>query len=186
MSRRDLLNAGSRYDDVMDNFSPDDLPEALDAVQRARCHGALTGFVCVGPGPQRAAEKTLSLAPALDAHVLERWAEAIRSGLRTSDLSFRLCLPDDEQPLSGRMEALAAWCREFLSALGEAGERLSKLGDDASDTLRELEIIGQGANIGEEDEEEEEWMLAELGEHGRLSALFLYQALNPPAAPVAQ
>jgi uncharacterized protein len=170
----------------MDIFSPGDLPDAMDALQRARCHGALTGFVCTGQDPRHAAERALSQAPGLDLHVLEPWAEAIRSGLRASDLSFRLCLPDDEQPLPRRMEALAAWCREFLSALGEGGERLEKLGDDARDTLRELEIIGQGANVGEDDEEAEELMLAELGEHVRLSALFLYQALNPPAAPVAQ
>ena len=118
--------------------------------------------------------------------MLEQWAASIRSELQATDLSFRLYLPGDDEALSRRMEALSSWSREFLSALGDAGERLGELGEDARDTLRELAAIGEGASLGEDDDETEELMFAELSEHVRLSALFLYQALNPPAAPVAQ
>ena len=170
----------------MNSFDVNLLPETMDAIERTRCHGMLTGFVCVEPNAAKAAGRTATLAPGADSYVLEQWAKSIRGELQATELSFRLYLPGDDEALSRRMEALSAWSREFLSALGEAGERLGKLGDDARDTLRELAVIGEGASIGEDDEEDEELMFAELSEHVRLSALFLYQALNPPAAPVAQ
>lgn len=167
-------------------FDPDTLSNTLEPVQGARCHGALTGALCVEDNPRRAATAVAPVARGLDPDTLERWAVDIQAKLRTSDFSFRLRLPSDESPLAARIKALSGWCREFLSTLGEAGERLNKLGDDARDTLRELEIIGQGAEVGEDDDEAEETMYAELSEHVRLSALFLYQALNPPSSHVAQ
>ena len=170
----------------MDTFDASLLPDNMDASERARCHGMRTGFVCVAPDVERAASRSVPLVSGTDPHLLAQWAKSICGELQAPDFSFRLCLPGDDEPLSRRMKALASWCREFLSALGEAGERLGKLGDDARDTLRELAVIGEGANIGEDDEEAEELMFAELSEHVRLSAVFLYQALNPPAAPVAQ
>ncbi|HYW76637.1 MAG TPA: UPF0149 family protein [Gammaproteobacteria bacterium] len=170
----------------MDAFDTSLLPDDMNAAERARCHGVLTGFVCVVPDMEQAAHRTETLVPGTDPHVLMEWAKSIRGELQASDFSFRLYLPGDDEPLPRRMEALSSWSREFISALGEAGERLGKLGDDARDTLRELAVIGEGANVGEDDEEAEELMFAELSEHVRLSALFLYQALNPPAAPVAQ
>ncbi len=170
----------------MDTFDTGRLPDTMDDVGRARCHGVLTGFVCVEPDMQQAATRTTPLVPGTDPYVLEQWAKSIRDELQATDLAFRLYLPGDDVQLPRRMEALAAWAREFLSALGEAGAKLGKLGDDAQDTLRELAAIGEGASVGEDDEETEELMFAELSEHVRLSALFLYQALNPPAAHVAQ
>lgn len=169
-----------------DSFDPGALSDALDPVQGARCHGALTGTLCVEDAPRRAPARVSPVAPGIDPHILERWAAAIQAGLRASDFSFRLYLPSDESPLSTRIEALSGWCREFLSTLGEAGDRLSNLGDDTRDTLRELEIIGQGAEAGHDDAEDEETMYAELIEHVRLGALFLYRALNPPGSHVAQ
>ena len=170
----------------MDTFDTGLLPDTMTEADRVRCHGVLTGFVCVEPDTEQAAGRTALLVPGTDPHVLEQWAKSIRGGLQATDLSFRLYLPGDEEVLSRRMEALSTWSREFLSALGEAGERLGRLGADAQDTLRELAAIGEGASVGEDDEEAEELMFAELSEHVRLSALFLYQTLNPPAAPVAQ
>ena len=170
----------------MDTFDTSRLPDTMDELERTRCHGMLTGFVCVEPGLQEAATRATQLIAGTDPYVLEQWAKSIRGELQATDLAFRLYLPGEDEPLPRRMEALAAWARESLSALGEAGEKLGKLGDDARDTLRELAAIGEGASTGEDDEETEELMFAELSEHVRLSALFLYQALNPPAAHVAQ
>ncbi len=171
----------------MNIFDTSRLPDTMDGIERARCHGVLTGFLCVEPDHlQQTASRAASAVPGTDTYVLEQWAKSIRDELQATDLSFRLHLPGDDDPLPRRMEALAAWAREFLSAFGEAGEKLGKLGDDAQDTLRELMAIGEGASVGEDDEETEELMFAELSEHVRLSALFLYQALNPPAAHVAQ
>ncbi len=168
------------------SFDPDALSNMLEPMQGARCHGALTGALCVDDDPRRTAAVVSPIVPGIDSETLERWAVGIQAGLRSSDFSFRLYLPSDESTLATRIGTLSNWCREFLSALGGAGERLNKLGEDIRDTLHELEIIAQGAEVGEDDEEAEETMYAELSEHVRLSALFLYQALNPPGSHVAQ
>ena len=170
----------------MDTFDTSRLPDTMDGLERARCQAVLTGFVCVQPDLQQAASRATQLIAGTDPYVLEQWAKSICDELQATDLAFRLYLPGDDTPLPQRMEALSAWAREFLSALGEAGEKLGKLGDDAQDTLRELAAIAEGASVGEDDEDTEELMFVELSEHVRLSALFLYQALNPPAAHVAQ
>lgn len=169
-----------------DVFDPDALAAALDASRRVRCHAAIAGALCAGADERGAAARAAATAPRIDPQLLERWARAVRIELEASDLSFRLDLPGDESPLERRVDALAAWSREFLSALGEAGERLGKLGAEAHETLRELEAIGQGAAVGEGEPEAEEAMFASLSEHVRLSALLLYRLLNPPGKGVAQ
>lgn len=56
-------------------------------------------------------------------------------------------LEDDSAPLGLRVDRMAAWTRGFLSGLGQAGERLLALGDEAQDVLRNLESISHGAEI---------------------------------------
>jgi len=56
-------------------------------------------------------------------------------------------LEDDSVPLGLRVDRMAAWTRGFLSGLGQAGERLLALGDEAEAILRNLESISHGAEI---------------------------------------
>lgn len=165
---------------------PDGIPAELDPLPRASCHALLCGALAAGATPAEAAQSAAALMPNLDADRLQAWARNEKAALEDSELSFRLAVPGDDAGLQDRVGALAAWAREFLSALGQAGERLATLGDEARETLRELDAIGQGAATGEDDDESEELMYAELAEHVRLSALFLYRALNPPQPSVAQ
>ena len=167
-------------------FDMDALTDVLDADGCARGHAALTGILCAGAETGRAAQYAMQFTPGVKPLLLERWGEAIRAQLESSDLDFRLYLPDDNMPLDVRMNALSAWAREFLSALGEAGARLGRLGEDGRDTLRELEIIGQGARLGGDSPEAEEEIVVHLAEHLRLSVLLLHRLLNSPPSPVAQ
>lgn len=163
-------------------FDPDGFSQDLDPRARARSHASLCGTLAAGAGPGEAAQATAALEPRLDTDHLGIWAERVKKQLEASDYSFRLGVPDDEAALETRVAALAVWAREFLAALGRAGERLNALDPEAHETLRELDAIGQGAAVGEDDSETEELMYAELAEHVRLSALLLYQALNPPGS----
>ena len=96
----------------------------------AELHGAMTGLLCA------------------DVHsTFEQWAAAFFPGteapfdqdadaplrtlfattqqeLASGDLSFEPLLPDDEEPLSERAEALGNWCLGFLFGLGQTtGQR---------------------------------------------------------------
>ncbi len=168
------------------SFDPKDLSAALEPCRRAGCHALLCGSLVAGDSPRDAAHYVSELESALSAHPLQAWAQTVHAQLEAPDFSFRLGVPDDDAALAVRVDALAAWAHEFLSALGQAGARLNSLDAEARDTLRELEAIGQGATVGEGDEEAEERMYAELVEHGRLSVLLLYETLNHPAPSVAQ
>ena len=167
-------------------FDPEVFSAALEPYRRAVCHALLCGSLVAGGSTRDAAQYVSALEPELDTHTLQAWAQAVHAQLEAPDFSFRLGVPDDDAALAVRVDALAAWAHEFLSALGQAGARLNSLDEEARDTLRELEAIGQGATIGEGNEEAEEQMYAELVEHGRLSVLLLYETLNHPAPSVAQ
>ncbi|MGA7966551.1 MAG: UPF0149 family protein [Gammaproteobacteria bacterium] len=168
------------------SFDPDDISAELEPLQRVRCHAALCGALVAGGGPHDSAKFASTLDKNLDAMSFQTWAQRVQAQLQATDFSFRLCMPDDGAALAARVGALAAWAREFLSALGQAGERLNSLDAEAQETLQELDAIGQGAAVGESDEESEELMYAELVEHVRLSVLFLYGTLNPPEPSMAQ
>ncbi len=165
---------------------PGGIAAELDPLPRASCHALLCGTLAAGATPAEAAQSAAALFPRLDEHQLQSWARYEKARLEDSNLSFRLAVAGDDAALQERVGTLAAWAREFLSALGQAGERLNALGDEARETLMELDAIGRGAATGEDDGESEELMYAELVEHVRLSALFLYRALNPPQPSVAQ
>ncbi len=167
-------------------FDPEGFSAALEPCRRAGCHASLCGSLVAGGSARDAAHHVSELEPVLSTHTLQAWARVIHAQLEAPDFSFPLGVPDDDAVLAVRVDALAAWAHEFLSALGQAGARLNSLDAEARDTLRELEAIGQGAVIGEGDEEAEERMYAELVEHGRLSVLLLYETLNQPVPSVAQ
>lgn len=165
----------------------DDIIAALEPLQRVRFHAALCGALVAGGSPLDAAQLASTLEMKPDAiSFFQAWAQRVQAQLQATDFSFRLCMPDDDTELTARVEALAAWAREFLSALGQAGERLNSLDAEAQETLQELDAIGQGVAVGDSNKESEELMYAELVEHVRLSVLFLYETLNPPKSSVAQ
>lgn len=168
------------------DFDPEGVSSGLDPLRRASCHALLCGALSAGASPGQAAQSAAAFEPGLDSFHLKPWARSVKSRLEATDFSFRLGVPGDDTALDTRVAALAAWAREFLSALGRAGERLNTLESEARETLNELDAIGQGATVGEADDESEERMYAELVEHVRLSVLFLYEVLNPPKSSVAQ
>ena len=168
------------------DFDPEGISGALDPMRRASCHALLCGALSAGASTVQAAQSAAVLEPGLDTHHLQTWARSVKARLEATDFSFRLGVPGDDTALDTRVAALAAWAREFLSALGQAGERLNALEPETREALNELDAIGQGAAVGESDEESEELMYAELVEHVRLSVLFLYETLNPPGPSVAQ
>lgn len=164
----------------------DSVSTTLEPPQRTRCHAALCGALVAGESPRDAAHFVATLGQNLGAKSFHSWAQSVQTQLRATDFSFRLYVADDDTALAMRVDILAAWVREFISALGQAGERLNTLEAEARETLQELDAIAQGAAVGESDRESEELMYAELAEHVRLGVLFLYETLNPPSPSVAQ
>ena len=53
-----------------------------------------------------------------DAETVEDFAALSLAGLDAEDLSFAPLLPDDDDPIADRVEALGEWCASFLAGLG--------------------------------------------------------------------
>ena len=98
-----------------------------------------------------------------------------------SDFGFELLLPDDDQMLAQRAEALGSWCSGFLSGFGLAtGKRGEKLSAEAQDGLRDLAQIAQIAADSDVDSDEDEADLMEVQEYVRMAAMLMFNECNRP------
>ena len=101
--------------------------------------------------------------------------------------SFYMLLPDDDEDLIGRTEALANWCQGFVYGLAAGGiNEDSKLTGDTREILLDfIEISRAGYNIGEDDvievsetTEEDELAFVEVVEYVRTGVLLINEELQ--------
>ena len=101
------------------------LETAGSLVEAAECHGILSGYACSGR-PFNAGEVIphLLAGEIEPAHLeqldldLQRVMREIKAELEDDTLGFRLLLPDDDEPLIERADALGKWCQGFLFGVG--------------------------------------------------------------------
>lgn len=148
-------------------------------VSPAEAHGLAAGILCVNH--QANAELWLrELWPDVsisndDNAALTVWFEEIRRLLIVEDLAFNLMLPDDNKPLSERLEALTDWCHGFLFGMGTANLP-SNIPDDSREIVKDImEFTKLDSNaVGEEAEND----FMELTEYLRTSVMYLRIDLN--------
>ncbi len=123
------------------------------------------------------AELTQPLAEE-DQQLLMNLYQHVALALEQTDLSFQLLLPDDDAPLSQRLDALAQWVQGFLMGLGSAGVKNNQIHGEVKETLSDLVEISQiessqieGAEAEGEDAEKD---YAELTEYVRMAVLLLH------------
>jgi len=108
-----------------------------------------------------------------------------QSQLNDSDVDFQLLLPDDEDALGIRTEALAEWCQGFTYGMVNGGLKKDReLPEDTAELIRDLvEIARVGHDMDEEtDTDEESYM--QLYEYVRMGVLLINEELQPShAAP---
>lgn len=152
-------------------------------------HGSLTGYLCGGgEASARNWVQRLALEPDEDApdrhELLERLFRQCRAQLDDPELGFEPLLPDEEQPLALRADALVDWCRGFLGGIGLAGVSAERgLSEDGAEILRDFGTIA-ASRFDYEDAEEDESALAEVLEFIRVAVLLLHTELaNAPMPP---
>ncbi len=152
-------------------MSPDPMPDFhhalllsrghLNAGDLAECHGVLCGLICRDGGITHnnylAQLATLQLVVEPPKALSELFVDAHISTLQQladMDLGFNLWLPDDDQPLFERTEALAQWCTGFLAGLGLGGA-LPVLSEEGSEALEDLRQIAKASypQVGMTDDE---------------------------------
>lgn len=152
-------------------------------------HGALCGFLCGGAHADAhnwlgalAIEPVESIAGKAHPMIDRLYAEC-RDQLDDVELSFEPLLPDVDETLAARAEALVEWCRGFLGGIGLAGaDSSSSLSDDGSEILKDFAAIA-ATHFEFKDAEEDETALYEVIEFIRVGVLLLHTELcAPPGA----
>ena len=120
----------------------------------------------------------------LDALCTATWQQLAE---RQSD--FMLLLPDEDDSVQVRAEAMGQWCEGFLHGLvseahgDELRERLA--GEPLSDIIKDMLEITRGAAGDEADEDEDDDALSELVEYLRVAAQLTYEELAEFRGPAS-
>lgn len=120
----------------------------------------------------------------LDALCTATWQQLAE---RQSD--FMLLLPDEDDSVQVRAEAMGQWCEGFLHGLvsethgDELRERLA--GEPLSDIIKDMLEITRGAAGDEADEDEDDDALSEVVEYLRVAAQLTYEELAEFRGPAS-
>lgn len=171
----------------------DELNEALRrleiATESAECHGMLCAMICAEKQPKKhwLAEILPNDLDAGDVLVkelltmLEAMYETTQEQFDAAEFGVRLLLPDDNEALPVRLEALGQWCEGFYLGLGVAGlTDLDKLPDDSREVVQDMIDIAQVEVDVEDINEEDEAAYTEVAEYLRVGVLLIHEELSTP------
>jgi len=160
-------------------------------------HGVLCGMLCAQGateaaqwmlhvlGEQEESSQTLQQAGKKLMQIHQMSVEQMND----SDAEFELMLPDDDEPLEARIEALGTWCQGFVYGLAVGGiKEDTELPEDSKELIKDIiEISRAGYVVDEEaemavmedDDEEDEVAFMEVSEYVRMGILLIYEELQP-------
>ena len=114
------------------------------------------------------------------AAMIERVFTATAASFGEQGMEFQPLLPDDEQPLNGRANALALWCTGFLYGLGTGQiSDLEALNGDVGEIVRDFTEISRASGDAAEQDDSNEQAYAELVEFIRVAAQVVFEELLP-------
>lgn len=171
-----------------------DVDAALGAIES---HGALCGMLCAQGATEAAQwmlhvlgehEQTSKTLQQAGKQLLQIHQLSVEQ-MNDSDAEFELMLPDDDEPLEARVEALGVWCQGFVYGLSIGGiKENTELPEDSKELIKDiLEISRAGYVVDEEaemavleeDDEEDEVAYMEVSEYVRMGILLIYEELQP-------
>lgn len=185
----ELEKVANPFDEWDERFAP------LNALNSpAELQGMLCGRLCGQPLNEadwlRLVSDFMALTEEPDqptTNALIEFLAQTRQQLSGEGFSFVLLLPDDEQGMAERVEALSQWCHGFLSGFGASGAaEQGELASEIADTLEDFSAIVQVA-ADDNDAASTEADFIEVAEYVRMSALTIFQHYHPEAVePSAQ
>ncbi len=97
----------------------------------------------------------------------------------SGECDFYPLLPDDDEPLDKRTDALADWCQSFLFGLAAGGIKdFSTLPDQVGEISRDLVEFSQARHDTLEENEQDEFAHAELVEYIRIAVQLIFEELH--------
>src|ERR1700691_3174098 len=184
---------------MMSDIRFKDLEDVLAAAgsmaDAAEAHGSLCGALC-SVAPYKMQDWINEILPdgaslsEESSAMIERVFSATATSFGEQGMEFEPLLPDDEQPLNGRANALALWCTGFLYGLGTGQiSDLEALNGDVGEIVRDFTEISRASGDAAEQDDSNEQAYAELVEFIRVAAQVVFEELLPlrtQAYPSAQ
>lgn len=161
-------------------------------------HGALCGMLCA----QGATDAAQWMLQVLGEH--EETSNALQQAgklliqihqlsveqMNDSNVDFDLMLPDDDEPLESRVEALGVWCQGFVFGLSVGGVKEdTDLPEDSKELIKDILEISRAGYIAdneaelnamaEDDSDDDEVAFMEVTEYVRMGTLLIYEELQP-------
>ena len=162
--------------------------------EAAEAHGLLCGLICarrsvsqeewVAHLYEEGAEHLFSAEGETERHqeqaVLHQLYKGTLLQIRDAEFGFHLLLPDDEQLLAVRTEALADWCKGFLYGLAVGGlDSERQAPDSVEEIVKDMIEISRVYHDDEEaDEELDEASFMELTEYVRVGVMLIHEELQ--------
>jgi uncharacterized protein YgfB (UPF0149 family) len=148
-----------------------DLPPGVNP---SLLHGTVCGMLCGAPAQaiyayRRALIDLLDEAAEVDDDELARFIEYAADDLAAPDLGFAPLLPDDDQAITDRVDALAQWSAGFVAGFEEVG---GDLDEEAADALEDIARI---ADVGA-DVDDDEFDYFSVAEHLKVAVLTVHDA----------
>ncbi|HEX3951002.1 MAG TPA: UPF0149 family protein [Steroidobacteraceae bacterium] len=163
----------------------DVLATAGGLADAAEAHGSLCGALC-SMSPYKMQDWVNEILPdgaALSdesSAMIERVFTATATSFGEQGMEFEPLLPEDEEPLNGRANALALWCTGFLYGLGTGYvSDLESLGGDVGEIVRDFTEISRASGEDADGDESNEQAYAELVEFIRVAAQVVFEELLP-------
>lgn len=108
------------------------------------------------------------------------WFDEIKNQLQDSNLRFELCLPDDNQSLEKRVDALQEWCRGFILGIAMSGVKdFGKLPEDTQELMTDFSRIGAEEEFDLDNIDEAEISYADISQYVRIGVLLINEELQP-------
>lgn len=182
------IDSDYNWDSFNDILSRYHIPFAAD-----EAHGILTALLCFNfddrverwlqvlgdrtAGRENQAIVTDSVPEPLseqDMAVFMEVHDTTRSQLEDPELGFNLLLPDDEDPLSQRLQALTSWCQGFLLGISLCGlKKIDQFPATSQEVITDLMEIAYNCEDVEDENEADEAAFFEILEHVRIGVLVL-------------
>ncbi len=155
-------------------------------VNPADVHGVICGLLCGGIKLDNKAwlapfdellNEGLGIPESL-APILTEVYNGSAAALKDITLGFELLLPDMDQPLDERMEALAEWLQGFLGGFGMVHSSSTQASDDVKELIADFASIAQLDVDAEDDSNEAEEAFYEIVEYVRMGATYCFNELS--------
>ncbi len=110
--------------------------------------------------------------------ILKEIYDVSEATLKDISLGFELLIPDMEQPIEQRLDAIAEWVQGFLGGFGMVNTNLSQASEDVQELINDFASIAQiSLDFEDDDMESVETAFYEVVEYVRMGVIYCFGEL---------